>query len=362
MGELQCSRSSPIFLFNILKSLSTVLKNLKTIFYLLLVSFAITGCGTIFDYEGDCSVNHNIKFKYDMNMLFADAFANTVTYVNLYAFDVETGKLVASYSEEGDALANPDYLMPIDRLPGEYDLVAWCGDALTDSNFSLSPTVIAESLRHQLMCKISCGELERDTLHIKNDIGHLWHGTVRVNLVDKPGSHVNVLSLTKNTNNVRILLQNISGKELPPDLFEFKIFDNNGLFNSDNKVIKDHDLIYHPWAIYKGETSINTDSTQNIPALSRASSLSAIVAEFTTSRILAVYNKEKNKKVLSIPLKDYILMVKGMANKDMSDQEYLDRENEFVMTLFLDENGDWLSSRVIINSWHLVLQNEGNLN
>ena len=44
-------------------------------------------------------------------MLFADAFANTVTYVNLYAFDVETGKLVASYSEEGDALA--DFVGPL---------------------------------------------------------------------------------------------------------------------------------------------------------------------------------------------------------------------------------------------------------
>lgn len=333
------------------------------------MSFAITSCGTIFDYEGDCSVNHSIKFKYDMNMLFADAFANTVTYVNLYAFDVETGKLVASYSEEGDALADPNYTMPIDLTPGEYDLVAWCGDALTDDNFLLTPTVVAETLRQQLMCKIGCGELVGDTLHIKNDIGHLWHGAVRVNLIDEPGNHVNVLSLTKNTNNVRILLQNMSGKELNPDLFEFKIIDNNGLFNSDNKVIKDHDLIYYPWAVTLGETSMDTAVVQNMPFLSRSSTLSAVLAEFTISRLvvensptLVVYKKDRNRKVFSIPLKDYILMVKGKANSGMSDQEYLDREDEFVMTFFLDEKGDWVSSHVVINSWHLILQNEGDLN
>ena len=55
-------------------------------------------------------------------------------------------------------------------------------------------------------------------------------------------------------------------------------------------------------------------------------------------------------------------MVKGKANSGMSDQEYLDREDEFVMTFFLDEKGDWVSSHVIINSWHLILQNEGDLN
>jgi hypothetical protein len=54
-------------------------------------------------------------------------------------------------------------------------------------------------------------------------------------------------------------------------------------------------------------------------------------------------------------------MVKGKANSGMSDQEYLDREDEFVMTFFLDEKGDWVSSHVVINSWHLVL-NEGDLN
>jgi hypothetical protein len=40
----------------------------------------------------------------------------------------------------------------------------------------------------------------------------------------------------------------------------------------------------------------------------------------------------------------------------MSDQEYLDRQDEYNMTFFLDEFGNWASSRIIINSWNVILQ------
>jgi hypothetical protein len=33
----------------------------------------------------------------------------------------------------------------------------------------------------------------------------------------------------------------------------------------------------------------------------------------------------------------------------MSDQEYLDRQDEYSMTFFLDE-GEWVSSYILINS------------
>ena len=73
--------------------------------------------------------------------------------------------------------------------------------------------------------------------------------------------------------------------------------------------------------------------------------------------VLSIYNCKTDEKVLSIPLKDYALLVKGNYNKAMSDQEYLDRQDEYNLTFFLDEFGNTLSASVIINSWHVVLQN-----
>ena len=39
----------------------------------------------------------------------------------------------------------------------------------------------------------------------------------------------------------------------------------------------------------------------------------------------------------------------------MSDQEYLDRQDEYNLTFFLDEHGLWTTSVIIINSWSVVL-------
>ena len=43
----------------------------------------------------------------------------------------------------------------------------------------------------------------------------------------------------------------------------------------------------------------------------------------------------------------------------MDDQEYLDRQDEYNLVFFLDADGDWLSSSIIINSWKVVLSETG---
>ena len=54
---------------------------------LLSVLWVIAACDGIYEDEGDCSVHYFVKFRYDMNMKFADAFAHEVTSVTLYVLD-----------------------------------------------------------------------------------------------------------------------------------------------------------------------------------------------------------------------------------------------------------------------------------
>ena len=70
--------------------------------------------------------------------------------------------------------------------------------------------------------------------------------------------------------------------------------------------------------------------------------------------MLTITNKAENKVVLSIPVIDYALLVKGYENASLSDQEYLDRQDEYNMTFFLDEGGRWISAVIIINDWRIV--------
>ena len=315
----------------------------------LTASISAVSCQKIFDYEGDCSVHCQLKFKYDMNMKFADAFANTVDYVTVYVYDINTGELLRTQTESGEVLANDGYTMELKDLdPGTYDVVAWCGDGLKDGHFEVA---------EDLTCK-----MDRENGGIVNkDVRQLYHAKQRVTFEDGVyGTQVETINLTKNTNTVRVVLQHLSGIDVDPEAFRFEITDENGLMASDNTVLDDEVLTYRPWSVTAGSAGV--DAT--IYAKAAVTSVNVALAEFTVGRLvtennpmLSIYNvKDNDKLVLSIPLKDYALLVKGNYNKAMSDQEYLDRQDEYNLTFFLDEYGLWTTSRIIINSWHLVIQ------
>ena len=76
---------------------------------------------------------------------------------------------------------------------------------------------------------------------------------------------------------------------------------------------------------------------------------------------LTIANKENGQTVARIPVIDYALLSKDYYeeeyNRTMTDQEFLDREDDYVMTLFLDEDNRWISSYILIHSWRVVLNN-----
>jgi hypothetical protein len=331
--------------------------NKLTLLAALLAVMTTISCERIFESEGDCTLNCQIKFKYDMNMKFADAFSNSVNHVTLYVYDVNTGKLVHEQTESGAALSRHDYVMEINDLkPGTYDIVAWCGDGLYEENFIVPDATPCSTPMEELTCRM---ERENGGL-VKEDVKQLFHGKKRVTFEDTYGTHVDTLSLIKNTNNVRVILQHLSGVDVDKDLFRFEIKDENGFMAHDNTLIEDEVITYSPWSVTAGSAGIDADIYGTKAA---QTSVSVALAEFTVARlmtdrnpVLAIYNNKTQEQVLAIPLKDYALLVKGNYNKNMSDQEYLDRQDEYNLTFFLDEFGNWASSRIIINSWHLVLQ------
>ena len=54
-----------------------------------------------------------------------------------------------------------------------------------------------------------------------------------------------------------------------------------------------------------------------------------------------------------------MLMVKGEYNKSMSDQDYLDRQDDYTMTFFIDSENRWYThAGIYINSWYVVPRQE----
>ncbi|MDO4158987.1 MAG: FimB/Mfa2 family fimbrial subunit [Prevotellaceae bacterium] len=322
---------------------------------------AMVSCDSvIYDDEGDCSTKYSVKFRYDMNMEYADAFEHEVQTVTLCAFDT-SGVLAYTKTESAATLCANNQTMDVnDIAPGVYTFLAWAeGEQRNADSYTFSDMTVGQTSLNDINCKINRTTADDGTATVSNDLTPLFHGMVTrqdfTALLDG-GQRTAEIDLTKNTNVVRVVLQHLSGENINVNDFSFTITDSNGWMNYDNSLISDVQLTYKPWSVYSGTAGINTDSEEG------QTSVSAAIAEFTVGRlvygnnpILTVYNNEGNR-VLAIPLIDYALLVKGNYNSNLDNQEYLDREDEYAMTFFLDDDNNWISSSIIINSWRVVLQ------
>lgn len=321
----------------------------------ILPALLLASC-SIMDYEGDCSVNYRARFRYDMHLHYSDAFAHEVQSVALYAFDRD-GKFVQQFTESGEALQQEGYSLPFELPAGTYQFVAWCGlenELQSHGVPSLTPGV---STVEELTCTIRRDYDERERATVE-EIAPVFHAFVpHCTLTDDPGTHYVDIPLTKDTKTVRIVLQHLSGEPIDVNRFSFQITDENGLMAHDNSLLDDELLHYQPYYTASGTADMNPDGSRATTAVSTALAeltVGRLVKDKDTRTILTVHN-DKGATVLSIPLIDYALLVKGYYNQSMSDQEYLDRQDEYNLTFFLDEDNHWISSSIIINSWRVVL-------
>lgn len=315
----------------------------------------LASCDSILDNGyGDCDIEYRVKFKYDYNMKYANAFANEVKSVTLYAFD-ENGKFVYQRTEQGDMLAEEDYTMPVEVEPGDYHLVSWAG---LEGEESFSVPVLREGVStiDDLTCKMNRVETraEDGSAVVNENLKPLFHGEVTRQTFGRAEQNIITVPLVKNTNTVRIILQQLSDSGVDATKFDFSITDDNGLMNYDNKLLDDETLIYYPWHTGQGSTETdNPDDTR----------INVAVAQLTVGRLmvdkhpqLTITNKETQKTVLSIPLVDYLLLTEAEGH-EMDAQEYLDRQDEYSMTFFVDANMAWIKTQIIINGW-IVRYNE----
>lgn len=328
---------------------------------------AFVSCDSfVYDYEGDCSVTYRLKFRYDKNLKWADAFANEVSSVHLYAFD-PSGVLVWQREEQIDPATAESYSMLLDLPAGDYRLLAWCGlrnDGEREESFSVPEARVGETHMEQLQCTLNRQHDEAGA-YSETHLYRLFHGTLDVSLPvnEDGGSYEYTMPLTKNTNHIRVILQHLSGEDVNKADFTFRIDDENGLMAHDNELLADENINYRPWDIQEVEAGIGRDNTPVI------SNVKGVVADFTMNRLIETHREKMmltittkdGGTVARIPVMDYALMGKEYYENEyrypMDEREFLDRLDECVMTLFLDENHRWVSSVIQILSWRVVLSN-----
>ena len=73
------------------------------------------------------------------------------------------------------------------------------------------------------------------------------------------------------------------------------------------------------------------------------------------ARINIVAN-ETGELVYSIPIVEWALKLRSEQYSDMEDQEYLDREDQYNVMLYLDNDKGWKAAQILINGWRVVKQ------
>lgn len=326
-----------------------------------------TSCERFFETEGDCDPHYFVRFVYDMNMLKADAFSTQVESVDLYIFDSKTGNLVKHYADQGEPLAQAGYLMPIDVPAGDYDFVAWCGLADNEGHFTVASNI---GKIEDATCSLTARKDDAGVSYCDDNLHALYHGITSDNLPDEQGDHITTVKLTKDTNNIVLTLQH-STDPMDPARYEMAMVygtTGNTELSHNNSVLASAPIEYRPWGGLRGgslasraegdEDAEDGEEGDDETAEQRPGWLTG---EFAVSRLMTehapqivVYDKVDNEIKFSFPFIEYALKFRSRNYSSMDEQEYLDRESDYSMTVILANDGGWYAVSIIINGWDIT--------
>ena len=158
----------------------------------------------------------------------------------------------------------------------------------------------------------------------------------------------------KDTNNIRILLQNLNGEPLSGDDFTINITDDNTLFDYMNDIVPQENITYWPWTKGQQSAGVLDDGREAMLAY----------AELSTSRLVAghdarltVTSNDNGRTIIDIPLVNYLLLLKSQEFDKMGAQEFLDRESRWAITFFLQGDGTWMNAYIKVNDWIVRINN-----
>ena len=307
-------------------------------------------CNALHEDLQPCPQGACLRFVYNYNMEFANAFPSQVDCLTLLVYD-ENGVFVDSFTETSEVLADENWRMIIPLNPGKYHFVAWGGMSDEKSSFHFTQTPAAVDMQDmQVAMNADCM-----TSPIGTQLHPLFYGDLMMEIPEESIDYVeDTVYMMKDTNNIRILLENLSGQPADGADFIFTITDDNTLLNYDNNIVADNQYTYYPWTSGQVSAGMLDDDTEALLAF----------AELSTSRLIAgsgakllIQRRDDKQTIVDIPLINFLLLLKSQEFANMGSQEFLDRESRWNVVFFLDKSGSWINTYIKINDWIVRINN-----
>lgn len=321
---------------------------------LALLGAGLSSCHKIHEDLPPCP--RNLRFAYTYNMKFADAFAREMTnqskakQMQLYIYDRE-GRFLSSRTVAGDDLTANS--LPLDLAPGTYRLMAWGG--LDEADYTRSTPRPGDLIGDWKMAVKADANDAADALAntVSRELPGLFYGLKELTLPLPEEEGDILLPLVKNTNKLRlVLIDTDGGTPLAPDDFTVEATTAVSDLDAANEPLTSGTFSWRPY--YTGTGRV--DGTDGKPVYSAA------IYELNTLRLLdgtatslRITRQGETAPFLSADLTGLLLLTR-MESHDIGPQEYLDRQDEYTVLVYLDRRGGKTHYlEIIVNDWTIRL-------
>ena len=330
-----------------------------------------------------------LQFDYTYNVKQADAFAAEVKNINVYAFD-ENGKFFDSYIESREKFETGHTMEITGLKDGKYTFVCLArdrqvmsraeDDEMEFSFASLTPGVSTIDDLTVRMGKDNSEEIKNDKEFAALYTAKTQVDFQRLNQKGNEGTVVtSTLSLMKCTKTYRIVLLPYENDQadFKPENFDVRIEGSAAWLDHKGEKVKNEKITYLPYnmerrANYDGaHTEVNEEPVDQ-----------ALIYDLSSSRMFerqndrrAVRDGDKNnyddKRIIITDLRDkdnpielfnhslpwFLALCGEKVNQNWDDQEYLDREDHYVLMFYVSDKRDYnMITKVNVNGWNVNIK------
>lgn len=330
-----------------------------------------------------------LQFDYTYNVKQADAFAAEVKNINVYAFD-ENGKFFDSYIESREKFETGHTMEITGLKDGKYTFVCLArdrqvmsraeDDEMEFSFASLTPGVSTIDDLTERMGKDNGEEIKNDKEFAALYTAKTQVDFQRLNQNGNKGTVVtSTLSLMKCTKTYRIVLLPYENDQadFKPENFDVRIEGSAAWLDHKGEKVKNEGITYLPYnmerrANYDGaHTEVNEEPVDQ-----------ALIYDLSSSRMFerqndrrAVRDGDKNnyddKRIIITDLRDkdnpielfnhslpwFLALCGEKVNPNWDDQEYLDREDHYVLMFYVSDKRDYnMITKVNVNGWNVNIK------
>lgn len=330
-----------------------------------------------------------LQFDYTYNVKQADAFAAEVKNINVYAFD-ENGKFFDSYIESREKFETGHTMEITGLKDGKYTFVCLArdrqvmsraeDDEMEFSFASLTPGVSTIDDLTVRMGKDNGEEIKNDKEFAALYTAKTQVDFQRLNQKGNEGTVVtSTLSLMKCTKTYRIVLLPYENDQadFKPENFDVRIEGSSAWLDHKGEKVKNERITYLPYnmerrANYDGaHTEVNEEPVDQ-----------ALIYDLSSSRMFerqsdrrVVRDGDKNdyddKRIIITDLRDkdnpielfnhslpwFLALCGEKVNQNWDDQEYLDREDHYVLMFYVSDKRDYnMITKVNVNGWNVNIK------